>query len=112
MCCVRQSIGWTAFSVRIVDPLIVKRLLLRLAGLEVARPRFAFAQPMAQAHTFSSRLPGTGAAIGFGPAVVRRLAHLLLDAPPCYAGFLWPLWDEHRQTFADKIATTVVVKGR
>ncbi|MGI3784562.1 MAG: hypothetical protein ACRYG2_27695 [Janthinobacterium lividum] len=25
-------------------------------------------------------------------------------------GYLWPLWDEERQTLADKIAQTVVVR--
>ncbi|MDQ1539752.1 MAG: hypothetical protein QOH29_478, partial [Actinomycetota bacterium] len=26
-----------------------------------------------------------------------------------YLGYLWPLWDSKRQTFADKILKTVVV---
>ena len=38
----------------------------------------------------------------------RSLAHIL-DALPCYLGFLWPLWDPKRQTFADKIVHSVVV---
>ena len=29
--------------------------------------------------------------------------------PSCYIGFLFPLWDAKRQTFADKIMTTVCV---
>jgi uncharacterized RDD family membrane protein YckC len=28
----------------------------------------------------------------------------------CYVGYLWPLWDDKRQTFADKILGTVVVE--
>lgn len=52
----------------------------------------------------------TGTPIGFGQAIVRRLVHIL-DALPCYLGFLWPLWDERRQTFADKVTATVVVRG-
>ena len=28
----------------------------------------------------------------------------------CYIGYLWPLWDEKKQTFSDKIMHTVVVK--
>lgn len=39
----------------------------------------------------------------------RALAHIL-DALPCYLGFLWPLWDAKKQTFADKIVSTVVVE--
>lgn len=46
---------------------------------------------------------------GFGMAFVRSLAHIL-DALPCYVGFLWPLWDEKKQTFADKMCGTVVVR--
>jgi len=51
----------------------------------------------------------TGEPIGAGMAFVRQLAHIL-DALPCYIGFLWPIWDARRQTFADKIVNTVVVR--
>jgi uncharacterized RDD family membrane protein YckC len=51
----------------------------------------------------------TGQPIGGGLAFVRYLCHIL-DALPCYVGFLWPLWDRQRQTFADKIVGTYVVK--
>lgn len=47
---------------------------------------------------------------GFGMAFARSLAHIL-DAMACYIGFLWPLWDEKKQTFADKICSTVVVRS-
>ncbi|AZK96050.1 MULTISPECIES: RDD family protein [Streptomyces] len=50
-----------------------------------------------------------GATIGFGMSFVRQLAHIL-DAIPCYLGYLWPLWDEKKQTFADKVCATVVIK--
>lgn len=50
----------------------------------------------------------SGQPIGFGLAVVRQLAHIL-DGIPCYLGYLWPLWDDRKQTFADKIMSTVVV---
>lgn len=49
----------------------------------------------------------TGQPIGFGMAFVRQLAHILDGI--CFIGYLWPLWDEKRQTFADKIIKTVVV---
>jgi hypothetical protein len=39
---------------------------------------------------------------------VRQLAHIV-DAIICYIGFLFPLWDNKRQTLADKIMTTVCV---
>jgi uncharacterized RDD family membrane protein YckC len=50
----------------------------------------------------------TGQPIGGGMAFVRDLAHLL-DALPCYVGYLFPIWDPKRQTFADKILKTVVI---
>ncbi len=46
--------------------------------------------------------PGAWFAIG------RYLLHIV-DAIPCYLGYLWPLWDKQRQTFTDKILNTVVV---
>jgi uncharacterized RDD family membrane protein YckC len=50
----------------------------------------------------------TGQPIGPGMSFVRQLAHIL-DALPCMLGFLWPLWDPKRQTFADKILGTIVI---
>lgn len=49
-----------------------------------------------------------GSTLGFGLAFGRRLLHVL-DGIPCYIGYLWPLWDSKRQTFADKVCSTVVV---
>ncbi|GHE37861.1 RDD family protein [Streptomyces vinaceus] len=57
----------------------------------------------------SLRREADGAFIGFGMAFVRKLAHIL-DGLPCYVGFLWPLWDEKKQTFADKVCNTVVIQ--
>ncbi|GAB0108164.1 hypothetical protein JMUB6875_71730 [Nocardia sp. JMUB6875] len=51
----------------------------------------------------------TGQPIGFGLAFGRRLLHII-DALPCYLGFLWPAWDDKKQTFADKAVGTIVVK--
>lgn len=50
-----------------------------------------------------------GRPLGFGMAFVRRLCHGL-DGAACYIGYLWPLWDDKKQTFADKILNSVVVK--
>lgn len=48
--------------------------------------------------------PGVGLSIG------RTFLHII-DGIPCYLGYLWPLWDEKRQTFTDKILNTVVNEG-
>ena len=50
-----------------------------------------------------------GQPLGVGMAFVRRLAHFV-DAIACYIGFLWPAWDAKRQTFADKICGTIVIR--
>jgi uncharacterized RDD family membrane protein YckC len=49
-----------------------------------------------------------GQPLGGGMAFVRDLAHIL-DGLPCYLGYLWPIWDNRRQTFADKVISTVVI---
>jgi uncharacterized RDD family membrane protein YckC len=46
--------------------------------------------------------------IGFWLSIVRQIAHYV-DQLICYIGFLWPLWDDKRQTLADKIMGTVCV---
>ena len=51
----------------------------------------------------------TGQNVGPGKAFLRELTHIL-DGLPCYLGYLWPLWDEKKQTFADKINNTYVIK--
>lgn len=46
--------------------------------------------------------------IGFGLSIVRQLAHII-DGVICYIGYLFPLWDNKRQTIADKIMKTVCI---
>ena len=50
----------------------------------------------------------TGAPIGAGMAFARDICHFL-DSIACYIGWLFPLWDAKRQTFADKILSTIVI---
>jgi uncharacterized RDD family membrane protein YckC len=50
----------------------------------------------------------TGEPIGGGMAFARDICHIL-DSLACYIGWLFPLWDAKRQTFADKIISTVVI---
>ncbi|HUZ27386.1 MAG TPA: RDD family protein [Streptosporangiaceae bacterium] len=50
----------------------------------------------------------TGQPIGPLMAFVRDICHLL-DTIACFIGWLFPLWDAKRQTFADKIVGTVVI---
>ena len=52
----------------------------------------------------------SGKPIGTAMAFVRDIAHIL-DSIICGLpiGWLWPLWDAKRQTWADKVMKTVVV---
>jgi uncharacterized RDD family membrane protein YckC len=50
----------------------------------------------------------TGQPPGGGLGIGRYFVHIL-DSLPCFLGYLWPLWDAKRQTFADKLLKTVVV---
>ena len=47
----------------------------------------------------------TGSRSGPGCRFVRQLAHIV-DSLVCNLGYLWPLWDAKKQTFADKIMGT------
>ncbi|WP_422269571.1 RDD family protein [Mycobacterium sp.] len=58
-----------------------------LLGLEVVRP--------------------DGAAVGVGRLMSRELAHLLDTLSVC-VGWLWPLWDPRKRTFADVLLRTEV----
>lgn len=46
----------------------------------------------------------TGQPVGAGMGIARYFVHIL-DSIPCYIGFLWPLWDAEKRTFADMILT-------
>lgn len=54
-------------------------------------------------------LTTTGQPVGVGMALLRDLLHVLDGF--FYLGYLWPLWDARRQTFADKIVSSAVVKN-
>lgn len=52
-----------------------------------------------------------GQPIGILRAFLRDIVHIL-DELVCMLGYLWPLWDAKKQTFADKIMKTVVIDER
>jgi uncharacterized RDD family membrane protein YckC len=51
-----------------------------------------------------------GQLLGGGMGIVRRLAHIVDGF--CFIGYLFPLWDPKKQTLADKIMGTVVLKDQ
>jgi uncharacterized RDD family membrane protein YckC len=50
----------------------------------------------------------TGQPVGPGMSFVREIVHVVDGI--AYIGYLWPLWDDKKQTFADKILSTLVVR--
>ena len=52
-----------------------------------------------------------GELLGGGMGVVRKIAHIV-DGIICYLGYLLPLFDAKKQTVADKIVDTVVLKDQ
>jgi len=46
--------------------------------------------------------------IGTGWSFLRQLAHFV-DGLICNLGYLWPIWDHKKQTFADKMLGTLVI---
>jgi len=53
----------------------------------------------------------TGAPIGGGMGIVRALCHII-DSCVCYLGYIYGLFiDKDKQTIADKIVKTIVVKA-
>jgi uncharacterized RDD family membrane protein YckC len=51
-----------------------------------------------------------GRPIGPVLSFVRYLCHIV-DSLFCGLGYLWPLWDSRRQTWGDKIMSTVVINA-
>lgn len=51
----------------------------------------------------------TGQPIGFGRAIGRMFARYLSSQVLCL-GYLWMLWDDNKQTWHDKIVSSIVVK--
>ena len=51
----------------------------------------------------------TGQPLGVGRSIARYLCHSIVDGLPLYLGWLWPLWDSKRQSFADKMVHSVVI---
>jgi uncharacterized RDD family membrane protein YckC len=48
--------------------------------------------------------------IGPGWCFLRQLLHVV-DSLPCNIGYLWPIWDSKKQTFADKIMNSYVIQA-
>jgi uncharacterized RDD family membrane protein YckC len=119
------SVGYLIFVVRLASPdgstaqlerpavVMIIGLGVMLASLGwIAYNRWQMAGKTGQSagkRVTRTRLIGeeTRAPIGPKNAFLRDLVHIL-DALSV-VGYLWPLWDDKRQTFADQVMRTVVI---
>jgi uncharacterized RDD family membrane protein YckC len=85
------ALGWLVYNVGVLQGRSGQSLGKRLLGIRLVAAT-------------------TGQPVGLGLLIARQFVHIL-DALPCYLGFLWPLWDRENRTFADMILDTRVVKA-
>jgi uncharacterized RDD family membrane protein YckC len=52
----------------------------------------------------------SGQPIGFGKGLLRLLLHGIFNNA-CFLNVLWPLWDDQKQTWTDKVIDTYVVRA-
>jgi uncharacterized RDD family membrane protein YckC len=94
---------------------ITNQAVASVLNLVIGLAYFAYFEGSASGQTLGKRALGirvidfrTGGAIGYGRGLIRYIGKII-SSIPCLLGFLWALWDKEKQTWHDKIATTVVV---
>jgi uncharacterized RDD family membrane protein YckC len=91
------------------------RGLASVVGIIVSLAYFSYFEGSPSGQTIGKKALGirvvdfaTGGALGFGRGFIRWISRIL-STIPCFLGYLWMLWDKEKQTWHDKIATSVVV---
>jgi uncharacterized RDD family membrane protein YckC len=91
------------------------RALASIVGIIVSLAYFSYFEGSPSGQTIGKKALGirvidfaTGGALGFGRGFIRWISRIL-STIPCFLGYLWMLWDKEKQTWHDKIATSVVV---
>jgi uncharacterized RDD family membrane protein YckC len=116
----RQRVAATLIDGSVFVPALVMLALIPVLGLILLAAAAAFSvwqtccRQGQTGQTIGKRRVGiflvdetTLAPIGARKATLRQLAHTV-DATLLGLGYLWPLWDPRRQTFADQWLGTVV----
>jgi uncharacterized RDD family membrane protein YckC len=112
---VAQSSGSTVDLTVGAIPMIIGTVVMLLGMVWTVYNRWFVAGRTGQSlgkRVMRIRLVGEPSDAPIGPmnAFVRDLVHVLDGM--AYVGYLWPLWDDKKQTFADKIMRTIVVNAR
>jgi uncharacterized RDD family membrane protein YckC len=97
---------------------IAAAVLLGLVGLAGALLYVAKLEGGSTGQTLGKRALGirvadatTGGSIGPGRAIGRYLFKSFISGNLCALGYLWSLWDGRKQTWHDKVVSSVVVKA-
>lgn len=85
------AIGWFIYNVGVLQGRSGQSIGKKVLGISVGRV-------------------GSGEPLGLGLSIGRQFVHIV-DALPCYLGFLWPLWDQENRTFTDMILETRVYRA-
>jgi uncharacterized RDD family membrane protein YckC len=117
---------WRRFGAYLIDGILLGVVYFILAAifeptlgsalsLAVNIAYFGYFEGGASGQTLGKRALGIrvidfrgGGPIGFGRGVIRYIGKII-SSIPILLGFFWMLWDREKQTWHDKIATTVVV---
>lgn len=105
ICKLPTSAGWTIIIVLGVVGLVAFAVVY---GRAIASSGQFWGHKAAGVRIVDAR---TGGNIGAGRAVARYIIGHWIDGIVCYLGYLWPLWDSKKQTFADKIFSTYSVRA-
>ena len=102
----------------VIQAIVGSGLLYSLISFIVGVAYFSLQEGSESGATVGKRALGirvadfsSGGPIGYGRAVLRYLGRIL-STIPIFLGYFWMLWDGERQTWHDKIATTVVIPSR
>ena len=94
---------------------LISRVLADIVAILLTLGYYTYFEGSGSGQTVGKKLLGirvidfsAGGPIGYGRGFVRQLARIL-SGLVCYLGYLWMLWDREKQTWHDKLATTVVV---
>ena len=115
----RRLVAWITDSVIVGIAIVVLAEVLgttgNVLGLALGLAYYTYFEGGATGQTLGKRALGirvydfrVGGPIGYGRGLLRYVGKII-SGLVCFLGFLWMLWDREKQTWHDKIATTVVV---
>jgi uncharacterized RDD family membrane protein YckC len=97
---------------------VAAAILLGLVGFAAMLLYYARLEGGPKGQTIGKKATGvrvvdatTGGPIGPGRAIGRYLFKAFISGNLCFLGYLWALWDGRKQSWHDKVVSSVVVKA-